>query len=184
MRADFLQDIVDSQRVVVDLDGTLDDTLGQSHIDARVVDDGISHQRIDHSLKVAHAAVGRLSDILDHVGWNLQAVATTLGVEDINAQLHIGLLQFCNQSAGEASQQTVLHTLQVNRGTIGSQDNLLAQAEQMVKDVEERVERLRRSGPLLNVIHNQHVDALVEVDEVVRRVLAHSISELHLEKTG
>ena len=49
--------------------------------------------------------------------------------------------------------------------------------------MEEGVQRLRRVSPLLNVIDNQHIDGLIEVDEVVGGVLAHGVSELHLEET-
>ena len=54
----------------------------------------------------------------------------------------------------------------------------------MVKDIEERVERLRCSCPLLDIIDNQHVDTLIESNKVVDRVPASSICKLHLEETG
>ena len=65
MVANFLEDIIDGQRVVVYLDSTLDDSLCQAHIHIRVVNDRIGHQGVDYALKIAHAAIGRLCDILD-----------------------------------------------------------------------------------------------------------------------
>ena len=54
----------------------------------------------------------------------------------------------------------------------------------MIEDMEERVECLGGVHPLLDVIDDQHVDTLVEVDEVVGCVMTHRVSELHLEQTG
>ena len=54
----------------------------------------------------------------------------------------------------------------------------------MVEDMEEGIECLGRIHPLLNIINNQYVDALVEVDEVVGGIVAHGIRELHLEQPG
>ena len=170
--------------MIVDLDGTLDDALGQMHVDIGVVDDAIGHERIEHALQVAHGAVGGLGDVLDDHGWNLQAVATALGIEDIDAQLHIGLLQLGNETAGETGEQAVLHASEVHGRTVAGQDDLLAQTEQVVEDVEEGVEGLRRTDPLLDIVDDEHVDRLKEVDEVVGGVLTHGVGELHLEEAG
>ena len=37
---------------------------------------------------------------------------------------------------------------------------------------------------LLNVVHDEHVDALVEVHEVVKCVATHRVGVLHLEQVG
>ena len=42
--AHLLENLVDGERMVVDLHCTLNDTLGQTHIDIGVVDNGIGHQ--------------------------------------------------------------------------------------------------------------------------------------------
>ena len=94
------------------------------------------------------------------------------------------MLQFSNQSTGETRQQAILHTLQINRRTVGSQNNLLAQTEQVVEDMEERVKRLRCCSPLLDIINNEHINRLIELDEFVYLILTYSIRKLHLEQTG
>ena len=53
----------------------------------------------------------------------------------------------------------------------------------MIEDVEEGGNSLLGSSPLLYVIDNQHVDRLIEIDEVVNRVLTTGICELHLKQT-
>ena len=159
--AHLLEDLVNSERMVIYLDGTLDDALGQTHIDIR-----------------------SFSNILDDVGRNLQTVATTLGTENIFTKLHIRFFQFGNQSTGETGEQTVLHALKVHRRSVGCQNNLAPHTEKMVEDMEERVKRLGGVHPLLDVIDDQHIDGLVEVDEVVGGVMTHRVGELHLEQTG
>ena len=104
-------------------------------------------------------------------------------MENIDAKLHVRLLQLSNQTAGKTGKQTVLHALQVDRGAVTGQDNLPAHAEEVIKDMEERVECLGRVHPLLDVINNQHINRLVEVDEIIGRVMTHGIRELHLEQS-
>ena len=148
-----------------------------------VIDDGISHQRVHHTLQVANAAIGCLSDILDDIGWNLQTVTTALGIEDVDAQLHIGLLEFGDQTTGKTREQTFLHTLKIHRRTVRGKNDLLANAEQVVEDMEESIERLGRVHPLLDIIDDQHIDALVEVNEVVGGIVTHGVGVLHLKET-
>ena len=54
----------------------------------------------------------------------------------------------------------------------------------MVEDVEEGIECLGRVHPLLNIVDNEQIDTLIEVDEVISRILTYRISELNLEQTG
>ena len=96
--ANLLENIVDRKRMIINLHGTLDDALGQLHIDIRVIDNRISHQGVDHTLKIAHTAVSSVSNKLDDICRYLQTVATAFGIEDIDAQLSIGLLKLSNQS--------------------------------------------------------------------------------------
>ena len=182
MVAHLLQNIVNGQRFVVHLHGTLDDALCQTHVDIGIVDHAISQQRIDDTLQVAYTAIGRLCNEADDILRNLQTVTTTLCMQDIHAQLHIGLLQLCNQTTGETGQQTILQPLQVYRRTVAGQNNLLAKTEQMVKDVEEGGYRLLCRSPLLYIVDDEHVNGLVEIDKVIDCILAAGICKLHLEQ--
>ena len=98
--------------------------------------------------------------------------------------MHIRLLQFSDETTGETCQQSVLHALQVYRWTVAGEDDLLAATEEMVEDMEEGVERLWRVHPFLYIINYQHVYRLIEIDEVVGRVMTHRVGELHLEQAG
>ena len=50
--------------------------------------------------------------------------------------------------------------------------------------MEEGIQCLRLTSPLLDIIHNQHINRLIEVDEIIARIMEHGISILGLEKTG
>ena len=54
----------------------------------------------------------------------------------------------------------------------------------MIENMEECGNSLLGSSPLLNIVDNQHVYRLVEIDEVVDRVLTAGIGKLHLKQTG
>ena len=184
MVADLLQDIVNGQRLVVNLHSTLHHTLCQSHVYIRVIDNRISQQRVNDALQVTNRTIGRFSNKLDDVGRNLQTITTTLCVEDVNAQLHIGLLQFSYQTRRETRQHALWQPSQVYWWTITGQDNLLAQTRQVIEDVEERSHRLLGCCPLLHIVNYQHINALVEVDEIVDGILPAGIGKLHLEEAG
>ena len=184
MTAHLVENVVDGERMVVHLHCTLDDSLCQVHVDITIIYHGICQERINHSLKVAHTAACRLGDISDYILGNLQSVATALVLEDIHAQLHIGLLHLGNQSARESREQTIFHSLKIDRRTVAGKDYLLAVAEEMIEDMEEGVEGAGGCGPLLDIIHDEHIDALIEIDEVVDSFLQLGVGELHLEETG
>ena len=59
---------------------------------------------------------------------------------------------------------------------------MLSVAEKMIEDVEEGILCAGRRQPFLNVIHDEHVDGLVEIDEVVHLIGLHGIGILHLEQ--
>ena len=182
--ANLLKYIVDGERMVIHLDCTLDYTLSQLHIEIRIVHDRVSHQRVDYALQVSHATIGGLGDKLDYIAGDAEPVAATLGIEDVDTQLYVGFFQFGYQSARETCEQAVLNTLQVYRRTVAGQNNLFAQAEQVVENVEEGIESLWRIYPLLKIIYDEYVDVLIEVDKVVSGVLTYRIGELHLEQAG
>ena len=77
-------------------------TRRQPHIDVAVINHRIGQERVDDAFQIAHTAVGCAGNIADDILGNLQSVATTLRVEDINTECDVGLLQLCYQSAGES----------------------------------------------------------------------------------
>ena len=55
---------------------------------------------------------------------------------------------------------------------------------QVVEDVEKGVLRLGHAGKLLCVINDEHINSLIEIDEVIDRIIAHRVRVLHLEEVG
>ena len=48
--------------------------------------------------------------------------------------------------------------------------------------MEESILSLRGGHPFLNIIDNENVDGLVEIDEIVSRILQHAVGILNLEQ--
>lgn len=183
MAAHLIEYVVDGKRVVVDLNRSLDDALSQSHVYLAVVNNGVGHERVDDPLQVAHAAIGSFRDKLDDVARYAQSVASYLIFQDIDAKLRVRFLQFGDEATGETCEQTVGHALEVHRRSVACEDDTLSVSEKVVEYVEERFLRLCCAHPFLYVIYDEHVDGLVESDEVVYRVLQHRVCVLHLEET-
>ena len=104
-------------------------------------------------------------------------------LEDVHAQLFIGLLQFGYQAARESGEQTVVHILEFYRRAVAGKDDASAVHEEVVEDVEEGVLGARLALPLLYVVDDEHVDGLVEEDEVVDGLAHHGIGVLYLKES-
>ena len=101
--------------------------------------------------------------------------------QDIFAQFYRGLFQFRHHSPFETCNQAFFHTLKQYGSTVGSKDKLFAVLMQMIEDVEERVLRFGNACKFLDIVNNQNVDCLVEVDEVVGRIVTYRVGVLYLE---
>ena len=175
--------VVHRERFVVYLDRAFDDPFCQAHVYLAVVDYRECQQRVDYTLKVAHASVGCLCYEPNNFFRYLQSVALYFAVQYVDAELYVGFLQLGYKSAAETCQQSVAHALKVDGRTVACQNYPFAVAEKVVEYVEERLLGFRCRHPFLYVIHNQHVDGLVEVDEVICTVLQHGVGVLHLEQS-
>ena len=182
MPTNGVENLIDGEWFVINLHGTLYDSLGQTHVHHAVVNHRIGQQRVDNSLQIAHASIGRLCDVLHYVVGNLKTVALNLAVQDVDTKLQVGFLQLCNQSACEPCQQPFVHSFQVYWWPITGQDDALAIAEQVVEDMKEGVLCLRCRHPLLYIVDNQQINSLIKVDEIVHRVLQNGIGVLHLKQ--
>ena len=182
MPAYFLENIVDGERCVVYFYRSFDDAFGQAHVYLAVVNHGVGHQTVDDALQVANASVGSLGDKLRYIDRDAQSVASDFAVQDVDAELNVGLFQFGNDAAGEASEQALAHALQFYRGPIAGQDDALPVAEEVIEDVEKRFLRLLGVHPSLHIVDDEQVDGLITLDEVVGHVLEHGIDKLLLEE--
>ena len=81
-----------------------------------------------------------------------------------------------------ARQDTRLHTLQINRGDVGGDDDLLAQQRQVIEDIEEGLLRLLLANEPLDIVDDEDVHLLVEVDEAPAARAVEAVAHvLHLE---
>ena len=107
-----------------------------------------------------------------------------LVAKDVLAQVLLRTLQFCQQTPFETCKQTVCHALEIHWRTVAREDNLSPVLVQVIEDVEECVLCALESCKFLDVVHNQNIDALVEMHEVIEGVAADGVCILHIEKVG
>ena len=53
---------------------------------------------------------------------------------------------------------------------------------QVIEDMEEGILRPVHADHLLDIIQDQHIDILIEMQEIVGRILSHRIRKLHTEQ--
>ena len=104
-----------------------------------------------------------------------------LAHEDIVAQLVVGTLNLGRQAPFETGQEARYHPHQLDRRTIAGKYQLLVALMQVVEYMEKGILRLGLPGKLLDIVHQQHIDALVETDKVVYPVVADGIGILYQE---
>lgn len=181
MIADNMDDVVNSQYLIIYLHRALQNPFHKAHVDVAVVNDAICHEGIDNALKVADASIRILCNITYYIFWNVETVARYLAMKDVYAQLNVWLLQLCNEAAGETRNETIHHAFELHWWTVTDKHYSLGESEKMVEDMEECLLCLWCCHPFLHIIDDEHVDGLIECDEVVDVVLQTGISKLYLE---
>ena len=174
--------LVDGDNLLLHLCPACQNPLGELQVDVLAIDDGIGQQAMDDAFQLADTVADIARDVVQHIIGDVQAIVLHNAVQDAATQTFFGLLHLCHQSALETGDEPVLHTLQRNGRTIAGHDNLLAVPPEVVEDVEESILSSRHTCQLLHVIHDEHIDALVEVHKVVEHIVLPGIGELHHEE--
>ena len=175
-----LYDVVGRELLLFQINGAGHYPLGQSEVYVAIVHHGIGHDGIDDAFQFAHAALHILGNKRDYVFREGESVALDFGAKDIAAQIHVGAFHLCHHAPFEACEHALLDALEEHGRAVAGDDDLPAVLLQMVEDVEKCELRLGRRD-FLNVVDNQDIDGLIEVDEIVLRVLAHRLRVLRLE---
>ena len=137
---------------------------------------------VHYAFQFAHVVLKVLCHVFYHVLWYVQTVLAYKALEDVVAELHIGCFQFGKHTPFETCEHALLHVLELYWRTVAGHDNLPSVEVQMVEDVEESLQGLFLAREFLHVVHNEAVDALIEMYEVVGLVVDACIHVLNLEK--
>ena len=139
----------------------------------------MGQQRYHHSLELTHALGNIGCDIVKYLVGDMESVLSGLHRQELAAQLKIRFLQLHSQAPLESRDEPGLHAVEVTGTAIAGHHQLALALMQVVEDVEEGVLCARLAGKELDSIEKEHVDAQIEIDEVVdlllldsRRVLA------------
>ena len=182
--AHHLLDVVDADLAGGVLDKLVNHVLGQIQGDRLAVQAGLRHERNQRAFKFTHVGRDAVREVLDDLTRQLDAVGVHLLFQDGHARFQRGDLEVGTESPLEAGQQALLHALHLHRRLVRRQHNLLSGLVQVVKDVEEHVLCLLLAAEELHIVDDQHIHHLVEVAEVVDRVVAHCVDELVREALG
>ena len=118
--------------------------------------------------------------VKDFVG-NVETILCGLHGKELAAQILVGLLQLYCHAPLETGDEPGLHAIEVTRAAVAGHHQLALVLVQMVEDVEEGILRARLASKELDVIKQEHVDTLIEINEVVDFLLLYGSRVLALE---
>ena len=161
-----LDDVFDRNLLLIELHVGFENLFGQRRGDLPSEERRVGHQRRQRAFDLAHVGRDVVGEELHDLFRDLRAHLLRLGADDLHLRVVVGLVELGGKPPLETRQQTVLDVLQFDGRLIRREDQLLARQVQVVEDVEEDVLRTRLSGQLLDVVDDEHVDHLIEVDEI------------------
>ena len=190
----------------------VDGALTHDEADGDLVVVRVGHEVLEHHLREiqvdallvqrrpradAHERALQLTDVrgdarghvLEDLRRDLEALGVRLLVQDCDAGLQVRRLNIHEQAGGEARTHAVLEALELSRGQVGSQHDLLVGAVQSIKGMEEAFHRLLLVTDELNVVDEQDVELAVAAVErldlgVIRLIEANRVNELVRELFG
>ena len=75
----------------------------------------------------------------------------------------------------------MLNLFQLNRRAIRRKNKLLTGLLQIIEYMEERILRSFESSEILYIVHDKHINRLIEIEEIRNTVIERSVLILHLE---
>ena len=125
-----------------------------------------------------------IDDVVEDLVAEHKPLGLDLIAQDGATQLRIGSPELGREAPFEACDESLLQSLHINGRLVGRQHELLAELVQVVEDVEKGHLRLVQADQLVDVVEDKHIETLVEVQEVVRRVFDHCVGVLDAEAVG
>ena len=176
-------DVVEGELLLLEVDGTRHHAFGELEVDVAVVHHGVGHDGVDDTFEFAYAALHVLGNVLEYFRGDAESVATHFREENVTPELRVRLLHLGHHTPFESGKHTFLDSLEEHGWTVAGNDDLAVVVLQLVEYLEEG-HLCVGGGDFLYVIDDEHVDALVEVDEVVARVVDDRVGVLRLEYIG
>lgn len=157
---------------------------GQIEVYFGVEECGVGEQRGECAFEVADVGGDLFGYVVYHFGRYFQAVLIDFVLEYLSSQLKVRLFDLYDEPHFEAGEQALFHAFELAGLAVAADDDLFADEQEVVEDVEECVLGFRFADELLYVVDDEHVDALVEVDEVVGLLGLDGIGVLQQEDVG
>ena len=179
--AHHLLDVVNADFACGVLDKLVNHVLGQIQGDGLAVQACLGDQRDQCAFQFTHVGGDAVGEVFDDFSRQFDAVGVHLLLQDGHARLKRGHLKVGAQTPLEAREEALLHALHFNGWLVRGENDLFAGLVKVIEDVEEHILRLFLSTEELHVVDDQHVHHLIEVAEVVDRVVSHCVNELMRE---
>ena len=142
------------------------------------------HQRHEYTFYLTHIVLHILCHIVHNVFRNFDTGLKSFFQEHITAQFIVRARQFHRHAPFEPRQQTRLHSIQFRRRTIARQYQMSLFVVQMIEDMEECVLCSRFACKFLDIVHNKHINALIEIYKVIDLIVSYRCRILRLKRTG
>ena len=177
-------DVVNADLSCGVFDKLVDHMLGQVQCDGFAVQACLSDQGNQCSFQFTHVGGDAVSQVFNDFSGQFNAVGVHLLLQDGHARFKRWHLEVRTQTPLEAREQALFHALHFDRRLVRSQDNLLASLVQVIEDVEEDVLCFLLATEKLHIVDDEHIHHLIEVAEIIDRVVPNSINELMRESLG
>ena len=162
-------------RVVEDVpDGVLGDEDRGRAPDQELVGLELLH----HPFQLPDVGFQLVGDVLAHLRRHIQVHQLRLPADDGHPGLEVRRLDIRQQAPFKPGLQPVLQRLDLLRGPVGGQDDLLAVLMQRLKGVEELLLCALLAADKLDIVHQQHICRPVLVVELVGGVVADRLDDL------
>ena len=163
-----LDDVFDRNLLLIELHVGFENLFGQRRGDLPSEERRVGHQRRQRAFDFPHIGIDILRQELDYLLRHLGPQLPGLALYDLDLRLEIRQQQLRRKPPLEASDQPLLDVFQFDGRLVGGHYELLVRQVQMIEYVEKGVD-------------NQHVEHLIEMDEIVQLALDRRILKLRLK---
>ena len=175
-------DVVDRDLAVVGAQDVGQAFLGHFQRDFATQQAGMGKQALQRAFQHADVGGDPMRQEFQNAGADFQirllgAEALGLGLQDAQAQFIGRGMQVHDQPAGQARLDAFLKALDLGRGAVGGNHDLLALVDQGVEGVEEFLLRAVLAGNELHVVHHQHVHVTEHAFEIHDGTFAQGLHE-------
>lgn len=125
-----------------------------------------------------------LSDVVNDIVGDIESVGIDFILEDILAQLEVWSFDFRHESPFESREEPVFYFGDLGWHAVAGEDYLFSRLVEVVEDIKKGILSGLLTENLLDIVHDEQVDGLVEIDKIVDGRLSDRVGVLQLKEVG